>query len=325
MRENYHYHNLEEVRNFAESVGCHCLETEYKNDKHLMRFIPSCGHGTIKTSYKVLRISKYYQLCEKCRKEYHRNLKHKVSPVLKTFSEIKNIIESTGCKLYTKEKDYFNTHDTRLDIELTCGCHKIFTFHHWIGAFNHPTKRYNHALICPKHYWLNFRLKEIESHGCEFISGDLMHDMAKIVIRCKCGHERETTFNAFKYSKLYYCVNCSNNHLSEQLLYKIIKKKFPDTEYQHTIFTDRYQWIDYFIPSKNVAIEYHGGQHFEQCKWFHKSKEQFLHAVEMDKIKEKWCKENCNRYIVIDGRKWNKSNFNSNQFKEYIDFLLNSL
>jgi len=323
MRENYNYHSLDEVKQFAKNVGCKCLDIEYKNDKFPMTFIPSCGHGIIKMSYKYLRIGRYYQLCEKCRKEYHKKNGHINSSRLIPFSKIKENIESTGCKLHSKESEYYNTHDSILDIELTCGCHKKFSYHKWDGYLNNP-KRYNHALICKNHYWKNYRLEEIEKNGCKFISGDIQHDMAKIVIQCKCGHQRETTFNAFKYSKLYYCVNCSNNHLSEQLLYKIIKEKFPDTEYQHTIFTDRYQWIDYFIPSKNVAIEYHGGQHFEQCKWFHKSKEQFLRAVEMDKIKEKWCKENCNRYIIIDGRKWNKSNFNSNSFKEYIDFLLNS-
>lgn len=323
MRENYHYHTLEEVQQFAESVGCKCLDIEYKNDKHLMTFIPSCGHGIINESYKSLRIGKYYQLCENCRKEYFSNKCHYNNRLI-SFSDIKEIIESTGCKLHTIESEYYNTHDSLLDIELTCGCHKHVSFHGWNGAFKDTTSRYNRALICSSHYWTNYRLSEIEKNECKYISGDLLHDMSKITIECKCGHLRETTFNAFKYNKLYICKNCSNKHISEQQLFNIIQEKYPDTIYQYAIFTDRYQWIDYFIPSKNVAIEYHGPQHYEMCKWFFKTEKEFLRRLELDKNKESWCKENCNKYIVIDGRIWNKCNFHTKKFLDYIDNVLNS-
>lgn len=56
---------------------------------------------------------------------------------------------------------------------------------------------------------------------------------------------------------------------------------------------------DFYIPSKNIIIEFHGIQHYEFVKYFHKNPEEFKNRMLRDAMKENYAKENGFKYIVI--------------------------
>lgn len=56
---------------------------------------------------------------------------------------------------------------------------------------------------------------------------------------------------------------------------------------------------DFYIPSKNTIIEFHGIQHYEFVKYFHKNIEEFKNRILRDAMKENYAKENGFKYIVI--------------------------
>lgn len=50
--------------------------------------------------------------------------------------------------------------------------------------------------------------------------------------------------------------------------------------------------FDFYIPSKNLVIEYHGRQHFQFNDFYHKDMFDFLDQVKRDYNKQKFCKDN---------------------------------
>tara|TARA_Y100001937_G_scaffold120782_1_gene178493 strand:+ start:1472 stop:1894 length:423 start_codon:yes stop_codon:yes gene_type:complete len=58
-------------------------------------------------------------------------------------------------------------------------------------------------------------------------------------------------------------------------------------------------FLDFFIPNLQLGIEVHGQQHYEFCKFFHKTKAGFLTSLKRDFIKEDWCNLNQIELIVL--------------------------
>lgn len=79
--------------------------------------------------------------------------------------------------------------------------------------------------------------------------------------------------------------------VSETQLYQLVRNLFPDAEQHATPKWLRPQHLDIFVPSKNLAFEYQGKQHFEPVEYFG-GKEAFENTVKRDKLKAKKCKSN---------------------------------
>ncbi|MEM0688405.1 hypothetical protein AAG921_00625 [Staphylococcus haemolyticus] len=72
------------------------------------------------------------------------------------------------------------------------------------------------------------------------------------------------------------------------------------------------RFIDFFLPDKNIAVEVHGGQHYNvsaESVWRDSHKK----TLDSDNFKRKYCNEQNIKLIEIDGR------------KSYFNFLLNSI
>ena len=78
---------------------------------------------------------------------------------------------------------------------------------------------------------------------------------------------------------------------SERTLFDIVKRIFPDAEFQYYPSWLRPQNLDIYIPSLNVGIEYQGRQHYEPVDFFG-GREQFEHRQELDRRKRQLCNEN---------------------------------
>lgn len=91
------------------------------------------------------------------------------------------------------------------------------------------------------------------------------------------------------------CPICGANNVSENKLFKILKENFSDaiSQYSPDFLNENghKQYIDIFIPSKNVGIEYQGRQHFIPIKKFGGEKE-FELTKKRDEKKHKKLKEN---------------------------------
>lgn len=78
--------------------------------------------------------------------------------------------------------------------------------------------------------------------------------------------------------------------VSERNLYNLIKERFPDAEFQKTFNWLGSQSLDIFIPSKNIAIEYQGEQHFRSVEAFG-GKAAYRKQVANDKKKKSACRK----------------------------------
>jgi len=65
--------------------------------------------------------------------------------------------------------------------------------------------------------------------------------------------------------------------------------------------------FDFYIPSKNLLIEYNGKQHYFKIKMFNKYLS-FRSRLLKDKIKRSWCKENNMTLLVIPYTKFEEIN-----------------
>ena len=58
-------------------------------------------------------------------------------------------------------------------------------------------------------------------------------------------------------------------------------------------------YLDFYIPSLQLAIEVHGEQHYNFCPFFHKTMADFLKAKARDDDKQVWCELNNIRLITL--------------------------
>lgn len=75
-------------------------------------------------------------------------------------------------------------------------------------------------------------------------------------------------------------------------------------------------FLDFYIPSLNMAIEYNGEQHYTPAKWWHWTKEDFENQVKRDERKRFYCNANGIRLIEIDGRKYGSEKVRRKKFKK---------
>ena len=98
-------------------------------------------------------------------------------------------------------------------------------------------------------------------------------------------------------------LNMKLKNSSELTLYKIVKDVFEDAIYQYRTEWLGKQSIDIFIPSRQIAIEYQGQQHFEPINFFG-GKESFIRQQENDNRKKKLCIEH---NIILIEWKYNEN------------------
>lgn len=79
--------------------------------------------------------------------------------------------------------------------------------------------------------------------------------------------------------------------VSETQLYRLVQGTFPDAEQHATPIWVRPQHLDVFVPSRTLAFEYQGKQHFEPVDFFG-GQESFEKTVKRDKLKAQKCKAN---------------------------------
>ena len=78
---------------------------------------------------------------------------------------------------------------------------------------------------------------------------------------------------------------------NEYALFKIVNDMFPDATYQYHCQWLGHQSLDVYIPSKKIAFEYQGIQHYEAVSFFG-GEEHLKNQLERDKRKQQLCHDN---------------------------------
>lgn len=127
-------------------------------------------------------------------------------------------------------------------------------------------------------------------HG--FVGGKYTNNTVKLQLECKkCGFFWESTdYNNFVNDKTS-CPKCNISHLENEIKNLLEKNNI------NYVFQQTFDWLvnvgklklDYYIPSKNIAIECQGVQHFKEGHWG--GAKQLKLNQERDTIKRKLCEE----------------------------------
>lgn len=124
---------------------------------------------------------------------------------------------------------------------------------------------------------------------------------SRYLVRCDCGKEYVVYAQNLTQGGTTSC-GCTKESHGEMKIKEILinnnipfttQKSFPNFKYSDTYGTPRY---DFFLPEKNILIEYDGEQHFK-CLFSWETEEHFIQRQKHDKEKDKYAKEN--GYILI--------------------------
>jgi len=223
------------------------------------------------------------------------------------FQEPSNHIKGHGCPSCSKNKKL----DTNKFIFMSNELHGDLYDYDKVNYRNNSTPV---TISCKKHgYFKQSPSKHLSGHGCPECGGSIVLDNNEFEKRSKLVHGNRYIYSMvdYKNAKTKVKIICKvhgefmqkpNNHLSGYgcLICKSSKgeiKIFNILTDMNVKFIKEYHirdinsYIDFFIPSKNIAIEYDGIQHFIPIKFFGGEKSFELNKIR-DELKNKYCDDN---------------------------------
>lgn len=299
------------VKEYFKSEGCELLD-EYENSHKLMTYRCRCGH-LHKIGYTTFRYQKIGRICPKC-----------ANKILPTLEEMREYLKKEGCTLLTTEP--LKNAKGIIRYIARCG-HE--TTSNWN---NFKTGQSRKCKWCCKPR-INFDdfIKLMESRNCKMLSTkeDYKNARSKVRYIAACGHENVTTWQTFAIRKFdTMCPRCTRiekKRLGENKLREILASIYgeDDIEKEYPIKTTtlntRPQYIDFYIKSINLAVEYNGHQHYEYVPVLHHNDmNEFIDQLQRDERKRKYCKEHNINLLEIDGRKHNHRNMTVEKIKKML-------
>lgn len=132
------------------------------------------------------------------------------------------------------------------------------------------------------------KLQIIVSNKGGKIIGNYTNNYTHIEIECDKGHRFSSV--PTEIFRGYWCFKCnrsSGEHDVSKIL-ELMSINFIE-QFKHPLFQihkSRYRYDFYFtLNNRNIILEYDGRQHFEYNSFFHKSKEEFNHKQDIDRMK----------------------------------------
>lgn len=123
----------------------------------------------------------------------------------------------------------------------------------------------------------------------------------------KCKQNNHVLFQSFaKRKQAWYCSECNSRSKGEKRIIEILERICPD---QSVIKQAKFDGLlgikngklsyDFFIPNKNLLIEFHGGQHYKAIEYFG-GEERFQIQQEHDLRKEIFAEENNYTLLIFN-------------------------
>lgn len=140
--------------------------------------------------------------------------------------------------------------------------------------------------------------------------------------RCDCGNIAYVRSDSLKNGSTTSC-GCIlskgeqkiGSILQELQISYVTQKTFDTCRFPDTNSLARF---DFYIPEKNIVIEYNGIQHYEYRDSGWNTQSHFSETVERDMFKKKWCEQNGIKMIVIPYSDFSQIN------KQYISSLIST-
>lgn len=227
----------------------------------------------------------------------------------KAKNEFTEIVKNSNYKMLSE----YDGADKKVDLE----CPKE---HKWSVTPSHFKKGFG----CPVCYGTDMEqakedlIKRTRAEGYEVI-GEYVNIMTKIDFKCPKGHIYQSRPNDFKNG--YRCNVCGSNSFGEDVAKELLvnkKIKFvAEKTFKGLVGVNGGRLrFDIYIPSKRVAIEIQGEQHFEF--------DEFLtnNVMEHDELKRRFCKENNIKLYEIN---YFRKNLGINKAKEEVINTLNNI
>lgn len=80
----------------------------------------------------------------------------------------------------------------------------------------------------------------------------------------------------------------------------LIKELYPfDLLYEEVFVPKLKLYLDLYIPSRKIALEVHGQQHYKMNDHFHKNKMDFYKGRSNDSKKKEWCEINGIKFVEL--------------------------
>ena len=286
-------HSFEFVKSEFEKVGYILLSTEYTNSSQKLDYICSQGHQSQITFNDL----KGGHGCMKC------GGKEKL-----TYEYVYNYFKEQGCELL--ETEYIGA---MTPMRYICNCKNESEIR--FSSF----KRGNRCLICGNKRSSKKRRSKIEDikkifeeANCILLSTEYNSIKQKLEYKCSCGSISATRLNDFKNGHRCGCEKSLGevkvtNFLKEHNLKFEIEKKFEDCKNIKSLP------FDFYLPEKNILIEYDGQQHYNSRKLF--GGKTALEALQKrDAIKTAYCLDKNIKLIRIPY--WDFDNIESILTKE---------
>lgn len=213
--------------------------------------------------------------------------------------------------LYNYSKvDYINMNTK---VEIICNTHGSF--------FQNPKDHIHRGHGCPKCGYKSGKLlskEDVVRKSKEIFYDFFKYDKLvyssskKFIITCKIHGDFETDLRNHIHNKTG-CPYCKIKSKGEFILYNFLKEQNINFKYQHRFKdcinykTGRTLIFDFYLPSINAVIEYHGKQHYQEEPFF-SGYGGFEGLKERDKIKYDYCLNKKIKFIEI-----NKNNINELQ------------
>ncbi len=276
-----HQWTYDEVKKYIENHGNKLLSKEYHNSKELLIIQCSCGN-IFKRKFNNYKNGRHN--CPDCTwKEFK-------------YKDVKNIIESKGCKLLSE----YDTAFKPLTVKCKCGRE----FKRRFADMKHKERWY--CDIClgkPSYTYVDVK-NIIESKGCKLLSDESVYknNRTKLSIECKCGNHFKRSLNNFKDQNQYYCNKCARTISKGELkIIDVLDSYNIKYEFQHKFDDCKFKNklpFDFYLPDYNICIEYDGKQHY-LIGGFGGDIWDFVDLKIRDTVKTRYCENNNIQLIRI--------------------------
>ena len=112
---------------------------------------------------------------------------------------------------------------------------------------------------------------------------------------------------------------------SEDALYELLVEKYGKTDIiRQKEINDGISslFLDFYIGSLGMAIEYNGEQHYMPATWWHWTREDFENQTKRDERKRAFCKSHGIKLLEIDGRRYGFDKIKRRKFKGTLESMI---
>jgi hypothetical protein len=250
-----------EIKEFVEqNSDCELLSDHYEGTFEPLRFRCRCGNEFTASWHKFSNQNR--RQCLDCAMKQRANKRRNSLPYIK-----QKLLEAG----YEYISGDYKDHKSKITIRCKCGHPRTMIYS---NIFQEGFLGLCNDCAAPRQHGSNrLTIDEIRemsaSRGLELLSTEYKTARSKLRFRCECGEEFETTWDSVYSKNKVRCDKCSwkmstgeraiQDWLDENGFEYEREKAFPGLIGP----TGRGYRFDFFIPSKNLCIEFDGQQHYK--------------------------------------------------------------